>query len=268
MKKEICIYLGGIALVLWIAGCATSDLGSLPTLLPEQGSQGLIPSDYVCPGSALPVPDQVLVAEIRAFLEENGMLGLLPSGMAAEIPLVLNGPVRAYLVSFAHSANFQASLARAQQYLPMIRRIFRDHGLPQDLIYLPLIESGFNPRARSPKEAVGLWQFVADTARRYGLKVDAKVDERCDPEKSTQAAAAYLVDLYHQFGCWYLAAAGYNAGERRVEGVVSRYGTRDFWIMARSRLLPQETCNYVPQLIAATLIAKSPQKYGLSPLDL
>jgi len=257
-----------LPLVLWAAGCATSDLGSLPTLPQKQGSQGLIPSDYVCPGSALPVPDQMLVAEIQTFLEENGMMGQLPSGMAAEIPLVLNGPVRAYLVSFAKSANFRASLARAKQYLPMIRRVFQHRGLPQDLIYLPLIESGFNPRARSPKEAVGLWQFIAETARRYGLKVDAKVDERCDPEKSTEAAAAYLVDLYHQFGCWYLAAAGYNAGEKRVEGVVNRHGTRDFWIMAQSRLLPQETCNYVPQLIAATLIAKYPQKYGLSPSDL
>ena len=184
------------------------------------------------------------------------------------MPLVLNGPVRAYLVSFANSANFRASLARSRQYLPMIRQVFRCQGLPQDLVYLPLIESGFNPKARSPKEAVGLWQFIAETARRYGLKVDGEVDERCDPEKSTQAAARYLKDLYHQFGCWYLAAAGYNAGEKRVEGVVSRYGTRDFWIMARSRFLPQETCNYVPQLIAATLIAKCPEKYGLSPSDL
>jgi len=159
-------------------------------------------------------------------------------------------------------------LARSKQYLPMIRKVFQRQGLPLDLVYLPLIESGFNPRARSPKEAVGLWQFVADTARRYGLKVNADVDERCDPEKSTQAAARYLEDLYHQFGCWYLAAAGYNAGEKRVEGVLNRHGTRDFWIMARSRWLPQETCNYVPQLIAATLIAKSPQKYGLPPVDL
>jgi membrane-bound lytic murein transglycosylase D len=208
------------------------------------------------------------MAEIRTFLEENGMLGELPSGVAAEIPLVLNGPVRVYLVSFAKSENFRASLARAQQYLPMIRRVFQHRGLPQDLIYLPLIESGFNPRARSPKEAVGLWQFVAETARRYGLKVDAEVDERCDPEKSTRAAAHYLEDLYRQFGCWYLAAAGYNAGEKQVEEVSRRYGTRDFWTMARSRWLPQETCNYVPQLIAATLIAKFPQKYGLTPSDL
>lgn len=228
----------------------------------------MIPWDYVCPGAAVPATDQALLAEIRLFLEVNGMLGRLPYGVAAEIPLVLNAPVRAYLASFAKSANFRASLARSRQYLPMIRQVFRRQGLPQDLVYLPLIESGFNPKARSPKEAVGLWQFIAATARRYGLKVDGEVDERCHPEKSTQAAARYLEDLYHQFGCWYLAAAGYNAGEKRVEGVVHRHGTKDFWTMAGSRWLPQETCNYVPQLIAATLIAKSPQKYGLSPSDL
>lgn len=237
-------------------------------MLPQQqGAQGLIPADYVCPGSIPGEPDQALLAEIRTFLDENGMLGRLPGGVAADIPLVLNSPVKAYLIVFAKSKNFRASLARSKKYLPMIRQVFRRQGLPQDLIYLPLIESGFNPRARSPKEAVGMWQFVAATARRYGLKVNEKVDERCDPEKSTRAAARYLEDLYRQFGCWYLAAAGYNAGEKRVEGVVSRYGTRDFWAMAKGRLLPQETCNYVPQLIAATLIAKSPKKYGLVPRE-
>ncbi|MFZ5453730.1 MAG: lytic transglycosylase domain-containing protein [Thermodesulfobacteriota bacterium] len=257
--------LAALALVVWVAGCAATGSGSLPMLPQQQGAQGLIPPDYVCPGSIPGPPDQMLLAEIRAFLEENGMLGRLPGGMTADIPLVLNGPVKSYLIAFAKSPNFRASLARSKRYLPMIRQVFRRQGLPQDLIYLPLIESGFNPKARSPKEAVGMWQFVAETARRYGLKVNEKVDERCDPEKSTLAAARYLEDLYHQFGCWYLAAAGYNAGEKRVEGVVSRHGTRDFWTMAQGRLLPQETCNYVPQLIAATLIAKSPKKYGLVP---
>jgi membrane-bound lytic murein transglycosylase D len=148
----------------------------------------------------------------------------------------------------------------------MMRRIFAEHGLPQGLIYIALVESGFSPYARSPKDAVGIWQFIEGTARRYGLQVNDRVDERQDPEKSTRAAARYLHDLYQQFGCWYLAAAGYNAGEKRVEGVMNRHDIQDFWIMAQKKLLPEETCNYVPQIVAAALIAKEPKKYGMAPV--
>ena len=146
----------------------------------------------------------------------------------------------------------------------MMRRIFAERGLPEGLIYVALVESGFSPYARSPKDAVGIWQFIEGTARRYGLKVNGRVDERQDPEKSTRAAARYLHDLYQQFGCWYLAAAGYNAGEKRVEGVMNRHDIQDFWVMAQKKLLPEETCNYVPQIIAAALIAKDPEKYGMA----
>ena len=169
-------------------------------------------------------------------------------------------------MSFAKSKNFQASLARSGRYLPMMRRIFAEHGLPQDLIYIALVESGFSPYARSPKDAVGIWQFIEGTAKRYGLKVNDRVDERQDPEKSTRAAARYLHDLYQQFGCWYLSAAGYNAGENRVEGVMNRHDIQDFWVMAQKKLLPEETCNYVPQIVAAALIAKDPEKYGMAPV--
>jgi peptidoglycan lytic transglycosylase D len=225
----------------------------------------LVPQEYLCPvGPVAEKPDPKLALEIHGFLEKSGMLGGIPAGMASELPIVLNGPIQTYLRSFAKSKNFQASLARSGRYMPMIRKIFQDNGLPQDLVYVALVESGFCPTARSPKDAVGMWQFIEETARRYGLKVNEQVDERRDPEKSTRAAARYLLYLYKQFGCWYLAAAGYNAGEKRVEGVVNRHDTRDFWIMARKKLLPQETCNYVPQLIAAALIAKNPGKYGFN----
>lgn len=251
--------------VLMFAGCATSlGEGQLPRLEKEAAS-GLVPPEYLCPGGAVQeAPDPKLVKEIQAFLEENGMLGGIPGGVASDLPIVLNGPVQIYLRSFANSKNFQASLARSGRYLPMMRRIFQEHGLPQDLVYVALIESGFNPYARSPKEAVGIWQFIEETGRRYGLKINGEVDERQDPEKSTRSAARYLQDLYKQFGCWYLAAAGYNAGEKRVEGVINRYDTRNFWTLAQKKLLPQETCNYVPQLIAAALLAKSPGKFGLN----
>ena len=240
----------------------------LPRLEKEAGgaSGGLIPQEYLCPGAGQAAPDPRLVREIAAFLEKNQMFGGLPAGVASDLPIILNVPVQKYLHAFANSKNFQASLARSGRYVPMMRRIFAEHGLPQDLIYIALVESGFSPYARSPKEAVGIWQFIEGTARRYGLKVNDRVDERQDPEKSTRAAARYLHDLYKQFGCWYLSAAGYNAGENRVEGVMNRHDIQDFWIMAQKKLLPEETCNYVPQIVAAALIAKDPEKYGMAPV--
>ena len=259
-----------LGLALCFPACATSPgTEKLPTLSQAEAPRGLVPREFLCPGSgARETPDPSLAKEIQGFLEKSGMLGGVPVGLASDLPIVLNSPVQTYLRSFANSKNFQASLARSGRYLPMIRKIFQEYGLPQDLVYVALVESGFCPTARSPKDAVGMWQFIDETARRYGLKVNDQVDERRDPEKSTRAAARYLLDLYKQFGCWYLAAAGYNAGEKRVEGVVNRHDTRDFWIMAQKKLLPQETCNYVPQLIAAALIAKNPERYGLTDLKL
>ena len=255
-----------LAAIFVLAGCSglTSER-QLPRLEKEAGgaSGGLIPQEYVCPGAGREAPDPRLVKEIQAFLEKNQMFGGLPEGVVSDLPIILNVPVQKYLQAFAKSKNFQASLARSGRYLPMMRRIFAEHGLPQDLIYIALVESGFSPYARSPKDAVGIWQFIEDTARRYGLKVNDRVDERQDPEKSTRAAARYLHDLYQQFGCWYLSAAGYNAGENRVEGVMNRHDIQDFWVMAQKKLLPEETCNYVPQIVAAALIAQNPEKYGL-----
>jgi len=254
--------------ILMLAGCSTATSELQLRRLGEKPAGGLVPQEYLCPGgTGRETPDPQLAKEIQDFLKQNGMLGGVPEGMASGLPLVLNGPVQTFLRSFSNSKNFQAALARSGRYLPMMRRIFHEHGLPQNLIYLALVESGFSPWARSPKDAVGIWQFIEGTARRYGLKVNGRIDERRDPEKSTRAAARYLRDLHKQFGCWYLAAAGYNAGENRVEGVVNRHDIRDFWDMAQKKLLPQETCNYVPQFIAAALIASNPDKYGLARVE-
>ena len=142
--------------------------------------------------------------------------------------------------------------------------ILKKNGLPEDLAYVAMIESGFNMKARSPAKARGPWQFIHETGQRYGLKVDFWVDERCDLEKSTVAAACYLKELFDRFGCWYLAAAGYNAGEHRVERAIQKHDTRDFWKLREYKTLPRETQEYVPQLIAAALIAKDPEKYGFA----
>jgi membrane-bound lytic murein transglycosylase D len=143
-----------------------------------------------------------------------------------------------------------------------MRDVLKEKGLPEDLVYLSMIESGFNPYAYSRSKAMGPWQFIYLTGKRYGLKANWWVDERRDPEKSTIAAAGYLKDLYDMFECWYLAAAGYNAGENKIAIGMKRYRTEDFWELTKYRYLKQETKHYVPQMIAAALLAKDPEKYG------
>jgi membrane-bound lytic murein transglycosylase D len=132
---------------------------------------------------------------------------------------------------------------------------------------MALIESGFDPYAYSRSKAVGPWQFIYRTGKRYGLKVNWWVDERRDPEKSTIAAAKYLKDLYEMFACWYLAAAGYNAGEYKIIRAMKRYRTEDFWTLTKHRYLKRETKNYVPLMIAAAVVAKDPEKYGFTGIE-
>jgi len=156
----------------------------------------------------------------------------------------------------------EAWLTRSGRYLPMILDVFRQKGLPDDLVFTAMIESGFNPVAVSRAGAKGLWQFMAPTARRYGLRVDEWLDERLDPEKSTMAAARHLLDLYAVFGSWNLVQAAYNAGEMKVLQAVRAMGTSDFWTLRGSRILRDETKNFIPAIQAATVIARAPERYG------
>jgi membrane-bound lytic murein transglycosylase D len=155
-------------------------------------------------------------------------------------------------------------LARSGRYLPMVLDVFRQKGLPEELVFTAMIESGFNPVAVSRAGAKGLWQFMAPTARRYGLRVDRWLDERLDPEKSTVAAANYLKDLYAIFGSWELSQAAYNAGEMKILRAIEGTGTRDFWSLTRSRLLRDETKNFVPAIHAMTIIGQEPEQYGFT----
>ncbi len=143
-----------------------------------------------------------------------------------------------------------------------MKSILRENYLPEDLVFLALIESGFNPKAYSPASASGPWQFIRGTATRYGLRVDRWVDERRDPVKSTKAAAAYLKDLYGMFGNWPLAMASYNSGEGNVARAVNRNNTLDFWELRKTRSLPSETKEYIPKFMAAKMIADNPASYG------
>ncbi len=202
------------------------------------------------------------------------VLEVLPGGRPKkgpdfDIPIVINEKVEHFVQYFQTTAKnrFSSWLARSEKYIPFMRNVLREKGLPEDLVYLALIESGFNPYAYSRSKASGPWQFIYLTGKRYGLKANGWVDERRDPEKSTVAAAKYLKDLYDMFECWYLAAAGYNAGENKIATAMKRYRTEDFWELTKYRFLKQETKDYVPQMIAAALIAKDPEAYGFTGIE-
>lgn len=185
-----------------------------------------------------------------------------------EIPVVLNERVMHYMAYFQNQGrrSFSIWLERSGRFIPLMSAILAERGMPTDLVYLAMIESGFNVKAESHAAAVGPWQFIKPTAIRYGLRVDAWVDERRDPKKSTKAAADYLSDLYAMFQSWELAAAGYNCGEDRVQAAIDKYQINDFWQISEYTL-PTETKNYVPKLMAALIIAKNPEKYGFVGID-
>ena len=177
--------------------------------------------------------------------------------------------VRYFIEYFSKSQkeHFTTALARSGRYFPMISRVLREEGLPEELTYLALIESNFQTHAVSPSGAVGLWQFVPETARKYGLRINSWVDERRDPLKSTRAAAAYLKELHEHFGKWYLATAAYNAGQGTIKKAMSNSGAKDFWSLSDKTVLKDETRNFVPKFVAAALIATNPQKYGFDAVN-
>ena len=186
-----------------------------------------------------------------------------------DVPIVINESVEGHLEYFQTTIRerFALWLQRSKQYLPVMKEIFKQHGLPEDLVFVALIESGFNPYAYSRSRAAGPWQFIIGTGRKYGLKINEWIDERRDPIKSTDAAARYLKDLYDQFGSWPLALASYNAGEGKVARAIAKTRSDDFWKIKETRHLRPETRNYVPKFMAATIIAKNPEKYGFALTD-
>jgi membrane-bound lytic murein transglycosylase D len=187
-----------------------------------------------------------------------------PRAHLTPYPVVMNEQVRYFIERFTGERRDAIGLwlSRAGQYLGMIRDVLRRNGLPEDLAFTAMIESGFNPLAVSRAGAKGLWQFMAATARRYGLRVDQWVDERLDPEKATGAAAAYFRDLHGIFGSWTLAQAAYNAGEMKVIRALRSTGAKDFWPLTSTAHLRRETKDFVPQIQAATLIGRDPARYG------
>ncbi len=186
-----------------------------------------------------------------------------------EVPLEENDPrVKKFVREYAYERRESTKnyLSQAEPYLPMVKKVVKDNGLPVELAYLFLLESGANPEARSPANALGMWQFMPATARSYGLRVDSYVDERLDPEKSTKAALLYLKDLYGMFGCWRLALSGYNSGENKLNKVLCQEDASEYDDICSSRKLRKETREFLPRFQALTIIAKNPVKYGFSRL--
>jgi membrane-bound lytic murein transglycosylase D len=218
-----------------------------------------------------PAPLDEAMSEVT-FPADPALVGRLSAEIKttqSDLPLVVNNYVAGFISYFTNSpaghAHLKASLERAGKYKEMISRILRDNGVPQDLIYQAVAESGFQPQALNARSgAGGMWQFMPFGS--YGLERNGYFDERFDPEKSTVAYAHYMKALYAQFGDWYLAMAAYDWGPGNVQRVVSRTGYADFWQLYRMNALPAETKNYVPGILAAVIMAKNPQQYGLTDL--
>ena len=225
---------------------------------------GLVATDSSSPSSVL-APSAQFVS--NAVVSDNELKPVEP-GAKWDLANLDHRRVDSWIGRFTSDLkrSFSTYLDRMDKYEPMISAKLAQRNMPQDLIYLAMIESGFNPKAQSPAAASGLWQFIGETGRRYGLTVNRRVDERNNPAKATDAALSYLADLHERFGSWYLAAAAYNTGENRVGRIMrevtgSERGTdADYYRIANR--LPQETRDYVPKLIAAARIAKDPASYG------
>jgi len=280
LNRTICL-IGVAFLLFWTSLCsvAAQEEGPLDWQqsrnlnvqhlfpLAEQSSSVIFP---VKEGPRVAALDPPLTGEFIYDFNLELLLGEWPKKESHfDIPIVVNDNVEQCILLFQTTIRdkFITWLSRSGKYTPFMRNLLKEQGLPEDLVYMALIESGFDPYAYSRSKAVGPWQFIYQTGLRYGLRVNWWVDERRDPEKSTIAAAKYLRDLYEMFACWYLAAAGYNAGEYKIIRGMKRFRTEDFWALTKHRYLKPETKNYVPLMIAAALVAKDPEKYGFTGIE-
>lgn len=218
--------------------------------------------------SATPAADGT-VRELPSFHLDDPEGPKVVDSELENIPVEVNSMVDKWIEYFQGRGrrHMERYLARSTRYEKLMKKVLRDNGVPEDLFYIALIESGFSSQAVSHASAVGYWQFIRGTGKRYGLEISKLVDERRDPVLATQAASEYFRGLYSVFGSWYLAMASYNVGENRVKKEVMKHETRDFWELARKNRFPKETINYIPKFIAAKLIGKDPVKYGFEGID-
>ena len=220
-------------------------------------------AEYIDTDLALEAPD----TGEEGLDAEKGRVVAAEADTMFDFPIDLNDKVLkevAAITTDRAKEHVQNAFGRGSRYLPMIHRILAEEGLPLDLAYLPFVESRYKNEALSPMRAMGMWQFIPSTGQIYGLRRDSWIDERRDPEKATRAAARFLKKLYEDNDDWYLALAGYNAGQGRVTGAIQGTGSRNFWDHARSKYLRTETKNYIPKMCAAVLVGKHPERFGLA----
>jgi membrane-bound lytic murein transglycosylase D len=234
-----------------VEGVNHLDLGSLAS---ESETQKSEPAPIDETSGITPSADPNVRAKAQAEIKSTH----------SDLPLMMTDQVAGYISYFSNRGRgtFERAFARSGRYHDMMVSILKQEGIPQDLIYLAQAESGFHPLAVSRAGARGIWQFMGSRARGYGLQRSPWVDDRQDPEKSTRAAARHLKDLYAQFGDWYLAMAAYNSGPGTVQAAVKRTGYADFWELYRRNVLPKETRNYVPIILAMTIVSKNLSQYG------
>lgn len=242
-----------ILISLAVIAVLASSILAAASQFPSQPAQPSIPQDLT--------PPQEDLSQLEETLSDD-----TGEDKPYYIPMVLNDSVENHLEYFKTRGKdvFQRWLDQSARYIPLMQQVFREKNLPEDLVYVAMIESGFNPHAVSWAKAVGPWQFMPHTGKLYGLKIDWWVDERKDPVKSTHAAAEHLKDLYNLFGSWPLALASYNAGAGKVQRAVLKSRSEDFWDLKASRYIRKETKNYIPKYMAATIIAKNPEAYGFT----
>lgn len=240
-----------------------------PNLVPLEPELTVVPPDVLSAGDNPENPGdtvgQTTSPEVPST-QANDLSKAASGATAYNIPVIIDPNVQSHIHFFNTSirSRFEQWLVRLSRYRPLVENIFAEFNLPSDLVYLSLVESGFNPYAYSRAKATGPWQFMKGTGKLYGLRIDHYVDERRDPIKSTVAAARYLRDLYDLFGTWPLAMAAYNAGEGKVMRALHKAQAETFSDISKTKLIRRETKQYVPRIMAATVIARNPDQYGFS----
>lgn len=255
---------------LLLSACADRQSSSELQLSADQEIISSLPGDAEDPETDLTSELEALDRAGSWSTTSSASPNLLPDTSFSDFPIIFNKQVQVYLDLFQNKQrkSFGIWLSRSGKYLPLMQKELKEAGLPLDLAYLAMIESGYNQKAYSKAHASGLWQFIPGTGDEYNLKRNKYLDERRDAEKSTKAAVKFLGQLFDEFGDWHLAVAAYNAGGGKIGRGLERYDAKDFWTLAQHDYLATETKRYVPKLIASIIIAKNPAKYGFSDIQL